>query len=59
MFKIDILDSNLDRFREYGLLSIRLGLGVVFLAHGGQKLFGLFGGKGLSGTIGFMDMLVF
>lgn len=59
MFKVDILDSNLDRFREYGLLSIRLGLGVVFLAHGGQKLFGLFGGKGLSGTIGFMDMLGF
>ena len=32
---------------------------MVFIAHGGQKLFGLFGGKGLSGTIGFMDMLGF
>lgn len=59
MFRIDILDSNLERFREYGLLSVRLGLGAVFLAHGGQKLFGLFGGNGLSGTIGYMDMLGF
>ncbi|KMP11974.1 hypothetical protein UZ36_02540 [Candidatus Nitromaritima sp. SCGC AAA799-C22] len=49
----------MDRFKECGMLFIRLGLGVVFLAHGGQKLFGFFGGKGLSGTIGFMEMMGF
>ncbi len=57
MFKIEIIDSQVDRYREYGLLFIRLALGAVFLAHGSQKLFGLFGGHGLSGTIGFMDMM--
>ncbi len=59
MFKIKILDSNLDKLKEYSMVSIRIALGVVFLAHGGQKLFGLFGGKGLPGTIGFMKMLGF
>ena len=59
MFKIDFVDSQVDRYREYGLVFIRIALGAVFIAHGGQKLFGLFGGKGLSGTIGFMDMLGF
>ncbi|MGQ9525317.1 MAG: DoxX family protein [Armatimonadota bacterium] len=29
---------------------IRLALGVVFIAHGGQKLFGLFGGQGWAAT---------
>ena len=57
MFQVKILDANLDRFKEYGILFIRLGLGVVFLAHGGQKLFGLFGGNGLSGTIGFIGKM--
>jgi putative oxidoreductase len=59
MFKIKILDSNLDKLKEYSMVSIRIALGVVFLGHGGQKLFGLFGGNGLSGTIGFMKMLGF
>ncbi len=57
MFKIKALDDNMDKFKEYSMLSIRIALGVVFIAHGGQKLFGLFGGKGISGTIGFMNML--
>jgi putative oxidoreductase len=55
MFKVKILDANLDRIKGSGMLFIRLALGVVFLAHGSQKLFGLFGGNGLSGTIGFME----
>lgn len=55
MFKVKILDANLDRIKGSGMLFIRLALGVVFLAHGSQKLFGLFGGSGLSGTIGFME----
>ncbi len=31
-------------------LPIRLGVGVVMIAHGAQKLFGWFGGYGLQGT---------
>lgn len=34
-----------------GLLLLRLPLGLIFMAHGSQKLFGLFGGHGVSGTI--------
>lgn len=59
MFKVKIIDANLDRFKECGILFIRLGLGVVFIAHGAQKLFGLFGGNGLAGTIGFMENMGF
>jgi putative oxidoreductase len=32
---------------------LRLVLGIVFFAHGGQKMFGWFGGFGFSGTMGF------
>src|SRR5258707_11590053 len=32
---------------------IRLVLGVVFFAHGAQKMLGWFGGYGFTGTMGF------
>ena len=31
-------------------MMIRLPLGIVFIAHGSQKLLGLFGGHGLTAT---------
>jgi putative oxidoreductase len=34
-------------------LALRVALGGIFLAHGGQKLFGWFGGHGWSGTMQF------
>ena len=34
--------------------SLRLGAGVLFTAHGAQKLFGWYGGYGLEGTAGWM-----
>ncbi len=37
-----------------GLLILRLVLGLSFMGHGSQKLFGLFGGGGMTGTTGMM-----
>lgn len=42
-----------------GLLALRLFVGLSMAAHGGQKLFGWFGGHGLAGTSGFFEMLGF
>ena len=42
---------------DAGLLILRLALGVVFIYHGGQKLFGLFGGHGLDGTAQWMGSI--
>jgi putative oxidoreductase len=33
---------------------LRIGLGVIFVVHGGQKLFGWFGGSGLESTASFL-----
>jgi putative oxidoreductase len=41
----------------YGPAALRLCLGAVFLAHGGQKLFGMWDGPGLTGTAGFLTSL--
>jgi putative oxidoreductase len=42
--------SSTDRPTGVGLLVARLVIGAVFIAHGGQKLFGLWGGGGIEGT---------
>ncbi|HTX18864.1 MAG TPA: DoxX family protein [Bacteroidota bacterium] len=41
-----------------GLMLLRLVLGAVFFAHGAQKVFGWFGGYGLSGTVGYFRNVV-
>ena len=40
-----------------GLLVLRLVLGLTFVGHGGQKLFGWFGGPGLKGTMAMTGRL--
>jgi putative oxidoreductase len=40
-----------------GLLIIRLVVGLSFMGHGAQKLFGWFGGHGLKGTGGWMESI--
>lgn len=42
---------------DWGLLALRLALGIVFMAHGAQKLFGAFGGPGLAGVVKMMGPL--
>ena len=44
---------------DWALLVVRAALGVVFMAHGAQKLFGAFGGPGLSAVVQMTGPLVF
>jgi putative oxidoreductase len=36
--------------QPYGPAVLRLAIGAIFVAHGAQKLFGLWGGTGIEGT---------
>ena len=42
---------------DLALLVIRLAVGLLFVGHGAQKLFGVFGGGGLEGTAGMFDSI--
>ncbi|TVY08419.1 DoxX family protein [Paenibacillus cremeus] len=42
---------------DYGLLLIRLIIGLTFMGHGAQKLFGWFGGYGIKGTGQWLDSI--
>lgn len=51
------LVSKYGAMRPYGPAVLRWCVGAVFLAHGAQKLFGLWGGPGLAGTSAFFTSL--
>jgi len=42
---------------EFSTLVLRLPIAIIFIAHGAQKLFGLFGGYGLEGTGQWMESI--
>jgi putative oxidoreductase len=44
---------------DFGLLIARVMFGTLMAAHGAQKLFGWFGGYGLTGTGGFFEQIGF
>jgi len=47
----------LDTQAGWGAFALRIPVGIVFAAHGTQKLFGWFGGYGLEGTGQWMDSI--
>ena len=40
---------------DVGLLVLRIVVGLLFVGHGAQKLFGWFGGKGMKGHVGLIE----
>jgi putative oxidoreductase len=48
--KSQILSQMVSTRSSLATLALRVPVGLVFMAHGGQKLYGWFGGYGLEGT---------
>lgn len=51
------LNKLLDTNAGWGALALRIPVGIIFVAHGAQKLFSWFGGYGLEGTGQWMDSI--
>jgi putative oxidoreductase len=47
------MDMVFGTFASKSLFIVRVVLGIIFFAHGAQKVFGWFGGPGLSGVINY------
>ncbi len=46
-----------ERLDRWARLLLQVLLGVLFAAHGAQKFFGAFGGRGIAGTTGYFQNL--
>jgi putative oxidoreductase len=46
-----------EKCKPFALTLLRVGLGAILIPHGAQKLFGLFGGAGISGNAALFDRL--
>ena len=44
-------------YASWSTLVVRVVLGVIFFAHGAQKVLGWFGGYGLKGTVGYLTSI--
>jgi len=53
VFQEDELRKILSTPNDFTLTILRLVIGIVFFAHGSQKMLGWFGGYGFQGTMGF------
>lgn len=42
---------------SWAATALRIPVGIIFAAHGAQKLFGWFGGLGLQGTAGWLESI--
>ena len=52
---MSVMNAVLATRAGFGLTVLRVFVGIIFAAHGSQKLFGLFGGYGLAGTAQYME----
>ncbi len=48
-----------DKLTDIAILALRIGVGVIFVAHGMQKILGVFGGSGIGGFAGMLKGLGF
>ena len=55
--KSELMNRILEPGNSASTLPLRLSAGIIFTAHGAQKLFGWFGGYGLDGTGQYMASL--
>ena len=53
-----MLQKILATTNDWTLTLLRLVMGVIFFAHGAQKVLGWFGGYGFSGTMGFFTNMM-
>jgi putative oxidoreductase len=56
-YYIPTLGNLYARFDQFVLPLLRAGLGIILMAHGCQKLFGMFGGMGLNANAALFERL--
>ena len=56
-YYIPVLGNLWVSLESYALPILRAGLGIILMAHGCQKLFGMFGGMGLNANAALFDRL--